>query len=84
MHFPVYNPFTGNCRSYLISMRRQEVCIGEEHCVTLEQHEPVFMEISRKYTVAQMNACASTSGFRPLELFQDSRKWFADAVWECV
>jgi dimethylhistidine N-methyltransferase len=84
IHFPFYNPVTGACKSYLVSTRQQQVCIGPDHCITLEAHEPIFMEISQKYTVEHMSACAVENGFQPLEHIYDSRQWFVDAIWKCV
>jgi len=39
------------------------------------------MEISQKYSVMQTNQIADGAGFKPLNIFFDSKKWFIDAIW---
>ncbi len=82
-HYPTYDPATGACKSYLISSKQQQVTIaGETFC--FEEGEPIFMEISQKYTVDQTDELASETGFTPVKHFFDSKNWFLDAVWRCV
>jgi L-histidine N-alpha-methyltransferase len=79
-HYPVYDPETGACKSYLISLIDQQVRINDEHIHFLKD-EYVYMEISQKFTVMQTNQMAENAGFKPLNIFFDSKKWFIDAVW---
>jgi len=81
-HYPTYDPETGACKSYLISTQDQQVKIGHEN-ICFMKDEYIFMEISQKYTVMQTNQMAENSGFKPMNLFFDSKKWFVDAVWMC-
>jgi uncharacterized SAM-dependent methyltransferase len=39
------------------------------------------MEISQKYTMVETESMAAQSGFEPVEVFEDSKKWFADVLW---
>ncbi len=81
-HYPTYDPGTGACKSYLISLKDQQVEVADfsfKFCM----YEPVFMEISQKYTLPQTNEIALASGFKPVQHFFDSRNWFVDALWEC-
>ena len=39
------------------------------------------MEISQKYSVMQTNRLAENAGFKPMNIFFDSKKWFIDAIW---
>jgi L-histidine N-alpha-methyltransferase len=80
-HYPVYDPGSGACRSYLISLTAQEVHVGDI-TITFRENEPLYMEISQKYTLAETAQMAAQSGFKPVEIFQDSRKWFADVLWQ--
>lgn len=80
-HYPYYNPQTGECRSYLISKKRQVVTIGEEQ-IDFEPWEAIFMETSKKYSERQLNEMARETGFTPKELFTDKQVWFSDIVWE--
>jgi dimethylhistidine N-methyltransferase len=80
-HYPVYDPGGGACKSYLISLVAQEVQIGD-NTISFRENEPLYMEISQKYTLDEMAQMASQSGFRPVHTFLDSKKWFADALWQ--
>ena len=82
-HRPEYNPQTGSCKSYLVSTRRQDVTIAER-VIHFEAGEPVFMEVSQKYTVQQTDELARATGFKTVQHFFDSRRYFLDAMWECV
>lgn len=79
-HYPVYDPGSGACRSYLISKQEQEVHLGDKRIVFAE-NEAINMEISQKYAMAETGSMAAQSGFEPVEVFYDSKKWFADVLW---
>ena len=81
-HYPVYDPGTGACKSYLISRVRQTVHIGDWETVEFGENEPIFMEISQKYTREETDMLAEQSGFAPVTAFFDSKKWFADLLWQ--
>ena len=81
-HFPVYNPESGECKSYLVSTCKQRVFICDTEYIDFEENETIYMEISTKYTVSQTDEIASLSGFVPAKHFYDSKKWFLDAVWK--
>lgn len=83
-HFPVYDPQTGSCKSYLVSHREQSVSIGNGHSVQFDKHESIFMEISQKYTLKQIEQIARSTGFLPIRHFHDSRGWFVDSLWRAV
>lgn len=83
IHYPNYDPGTGACKSYLVSVKDQQVEVADRSFY-FEKHEPVFMEVSQKYTVAQTDELAMQSGFTPVKHFYDSKKWFLDAMWRCV
>ncbi len=79
-HYPMYDPETGSCKSYLISLEDQQVKVREE-TVSFCKDEFIYMEISQKYNVMQTNQMATGAGFKPLNIFFDSKKWFIDAIW---
>lgn len=82
-HFPTYDPFTGECRSYLMSCRQQKVTIAATgHTYSFRDNEPVHMEISRKYRIDQIEDLAQRTGFEVLEHFTDSKRYFVDTLWE--
>lgn len=80
-HYPVYDPGTGACKSYLISRVAQEIHIGDK-TVRFAENEPIHMEISQKFSVEETELMALQSGFEPMHTFYDSRRWFADVLWQ--
>jgi L-histidine N-alpha-methyltransferase len=80
-HYPTYDPASGACKSYLISKSKQTVSIADRE-IQFEKDEFVYMEISQKYDVEQINMMADLSGFVPVKHFFDSKNWFLDAVWQ--
>ncbi|MCW3466787.1 L-histidine N(alpha)-methyltransferase [Chitinophaga nivalis] len=82
MHYPTYDPGTGTCSSYLISLTTQQVHIGEDVCIDFAANEALHMEISQKYTLEEITALARQTGFTPVTHFADHKKWFVDVLWE--
>lgn len=85
MHHPVYNPVTGECRSYLISKVEQEVFIEKlDRTFRFGAWEPIFMEVSKKYSIREIETLAVQTGFRVVENLFDSDRLFTDAIWEVL
>jgi L-histidine Nalpha-methyltransferase len=83
-HSPVYDHASGACKSYLVSMADQQVtlwCNGDMQCIRFVRNEEIFMEISQKYRIDQVDHLACGAFFRPVERFCDDRGWFVDALW---
>ena len=80
-HFPTYDPLSGACKSYLVSLKDQEVSIGSEK-ISFARDEPVYMEISQKYSLADIDKIATESGFESVKSFLDSGNNFADILWK--
>ncbi|MEN5379056.1 L-histidine N(alpha)-methyltransferase [Sphingobacterium kitahiroshimense] len=80
-HYQTYDPINGACKSYLISLIDQKVLIGE-HQIHFAENEPIFMEISQKFSPADILKLAHRSGFDSLSELYDSKKWFMDAIWQ--
>jgi dimethylhistidine N-methyltransferase len=83
-HSPIYDEITGACKSYLVSSKKQSVRIGEVGRIQFDKDEPVYMEISQKYTVSQTDTFAKNSAFKPVHHFFDTKKWFLDTLWQAV
>jgi len=83
LHYPYYNPHTGECRSYLISQVRQEVQVAGE-VISFRAWEAIFMEISKKYDEVQLKELADQSGFKQAKSFSDSKNWFVDMLWNKI
>lgn len=80
LHYPTYDPSSGACKSFLISLREQAVHIGGT-IVRFRKDEPVYMEISQKYTPEGIRELAARCGFTPVKNFTDGKGWFVDALW---
>ena len=82
-HYPNYDPATGACKSYLISLSNQEVTISGE-TFSFAKDEFIDMEISQKYSIEETDELAKVSGFSVVKHLFDDRGWFLDAVWEVI
>ena len=82
-HYPVYDPKSGAARSYLISRKQQEVNImAIPMRVKFEKAEPIFTEISQKYSLEEIREFAMRAGFLHTANFFDSRNYFVNSLWE--
>ncbi|WEK20934.1 MAG: L-histidine N(alpha)-methyltransferase [Candidatus Pedobacter colombiensis] len=79
-HYVSYDPESGACKSYLISLKDQVVHIGTA-TIPFAKDEYVYMEISQKYALEDIERLASRCGFKPLHNFFDTNRYFVDAVW---
>lgn len=82
-HYPVYDPETGAARSYLISRKKQRVCIKSlDKTFSFKEWEPVFTEISQKYDLHMINDMAVRNGFSVRDNFIHNKSLFVDSLWE--
>ena len=80
-HYPLYNPETGEARSYLVSQTQQSVRIGGlDATFAFAEGEVIHTEISRKYTIAEMQDLARNAGFQVFDTFTDEKNYFADVL----
>ena len=79
-HYASYDPDTGACKSYLVSLSDQTINIGDE-TISFAKDEYIYMEISQKFTIKQTEQMAREAGFTPVREMFDSKQWFMDAVW---
>ena len=83
LHYANYRPNEGSARSFLISREKQTVtidCLGRSF--EFDQWEPVFMEISQKYSMPMIESLAEESGFAVKQNFFDSRNYYCDSLWK--
>jgi len=80
-HYCNYDPETGTCKSYLISMSDQTVLFPDAE-VKFRQGEYIHTEISQKYTLQEISSMAVSSGFDSNTYVADSNGWFVSAVWK--
>ncbi len=83
-HYPTYDPETGACKSFLISLADQDVHIGNAEVIHFDKDEYIFMEVSQKYSLPQIKAMGKQTGFNSVAAFTDSKNWFADIIWTAI
>lgn len=80
-HFPVYDPEKKQCRSYIISLKKQEVNIKDlDLKINFDNAEAIFTELSQKYDEELIEDLAQYSGFEVSKYYYDERKYFSDVV----
>lgn len=82
-HYQTYDPVSGACRSFLISVCKQSVRIGNT-VIKFEKDEPIDMEISQKFSEDDIKHLAKNSGFRIVHEISDSQNWFIDSIWSVL
>jgi len=82
-HYPTYDPLTGETRSFLISRKKQDVFIGHlgRH-FGFEKDEPVFMEVSRKFSAEMIRNYAEVADMQIIREFRDCRHYFTDVLMQ--
>lgn len=80
-HYAFYHPESGECKSYLISLIAQNVAIGD-HIISFAANEYIYMEISQKYALHEIEELAKSTGFSILKTFTDQNKYFVDSIWK--
>ncbi len=81
-HYAQYRPVECAARSFLISREKQTVSIAAlNRTFEFDQWEPIFMEISQKYTRPMIEELAAGSGFAIERDFFDSEYFYTDSLW---
>ncbi|WP_313004027.1 L-histidine N(alpha)-methyltransferase [Chryseobacterium gleum] len=80
-HYQTYNPVSGACRSFLVSLISQQVTIGDTR-ISFEENEIIDMEISQKFSPEKISELGEKSGFSITGEIRDSKKWFVDVIWQ--
>ncbi len=81
VHFPVYDPVTGACKSYLVSTCQHDILLDDGTLFRFGKDEPIYMEISQKYTHTQIAKLGNEAGFEPIQTYMDSQQQFTDVLW---
>ncbi len=82
-HYASYNPQNGECRSYLLSKKDQQVYFEDmDLTIDFKAWEEVHMEISKKYSLSEIEELADRSGFKVVKHLTDDRNYFVDSFWE--
>ncbi|NVK03941.1 MAG: L-histidine N(alpha)-methyltransferase [Flavobacteriia bacterium] len=84
-HCPNYDPQSGEARSYLVSTKPQKVYIeATDRSYSFEAWEEVHTEISKKYSLSQLERLGQESGFKVIKHFLDCKHYFVDTLWRPV
>jgi dimethylhistidine N-methyltransferase len=84
-HYALYRPNECAARSFLISREDQSVFIKTlDQTFHFKAWEPIFMEISQKYSLEMIEDLAKHCGFQVKENFFDQNKYFVDSLWKIV
>lgn len=81
-HYAFYDPETGTTKSYLTSLRDQNVffeSFGE--CIHFERWEFIHTEISQKYDLDMITTIADNAGLEIRRIFRDARGYFCDVLF---
>ena len=82
-HYAQYNPQSGECRSYLICRKAQDVRLkGVDQVFHFEEFECIHTEISQKYSKNEIDRLAASAGFKVIDKFYDSEMQFCNALFE--
>ncbi len=80
--YSFYNPYNGEVRSALVSLQAQEVVLKNlDQTFQFEQNELIRTELSRKYTLPEIQSLAHDSGFETEHHFFDKNHLFTDSLW---
>jgi L-histidine N-alpha-methyltransferase len=84
-HYAQYRPVECAARSFLISRERQTVTINAlGRSFEFDQWEPIFMEISQKYTQVMIDELAGEGGFEIEREFFNEEDFYVDSLWKPV
>ncbi len=82
-HYSFYEPVSGEVRSYLISLKNQQVYFEAlEEQFFFKKDELIHTEISKKYSPEEIDRLAEEAGYKVLRHFTDERQYFLDSLWE--
>lgn len=83
IHYPYYDPVSGECRSYLISNCSHTVKVKSlNQDVHFKAWEAIHMEISSKFDMESIQDLAERTGFAIEANFYDESKGYVDSVWK--
>ena len=76
-----YNPESGNVKSYLVSLRKQTVYLKKlNHYIHFEYDECIWTELSKKYSLNEIEVLAKETSFEFERHFLDYKHYFADVL----
>lgn len=80
--YSFYNPDTGDVKSYLFSLSNQHVEINAiQKTFHFERDECIWMELSKKYALKEIENLGTSAGFQLRQHFLDSKQFFSDTLF---
>lgn len=82
-HYPYYDPETGMTKSYLVSLKDQDVYV--EACdkyVHFNRWEVIHTEVSQKYDMQMIESLSFDTGLKIVETFYDCKHYICDVLFE--
>lgn len=81
-HAPYYDPETGAAKSYLVSLRNQDVHFDATHqTIHFDAWETIHTEVSLKYDLTTIEALARKANLEIVRHFADTRDYFRDILF---
>jgi len=78
----LYDPSAGEVRSYLISLKDQTVRIrAANKSLHFERDELIYTELSRKYTLDEIEAMGNATSLKVIGHVMDSNQYFSDSIF---
>jgi len=80
-HYPLYDPESGLAKSYLVSKKDHDVYVGAlNKTFHFKRGEVIHTEISRKYTMDQIESLFTRTGFQVAEHFHDCKHYYVNTL----
>jgi uncharacterized SAM-dependent methyltransferase len=74
---------SGDVKSYLVSLKAQTVQLKAlDLSIDFKQNELIWTELSKKYTIPQIEALAARTNFKTKHHFLDCKYYFTDSLWQ--
>jgi L-histidine N-alpha-methyltransferase len=84
-HHATYDPVSGACKSFLLSLKEQAVTINKlNKTFFFEAWEPIHTEYSYKYSLNDIGRLAEETGFSVVRNLTDNEHTFVDSVWKVI
>lgn len=77
-----YDPANGEVKSYLVSLVPQRIHLQYlDKCYAFRKNELIWTELSRKYTIEEIETLCNRNHFKLVEHFMDCKHYFTDSLW---
>jgi uncharacterized SAM-dependent methyltransferase len=82
-HYPIYDPLTGEVKSFLVSKKAHTVYIDKCNlAIDFRKGEPIYTEVSKKYDIRELEQMGEEAGLSPVNHFFDTNKDFVVTLWK--